>query len=298
MDCLIGQPSEIVCVDSLLMFQDRYDKQLITVFDIKNDKFVRRFMNEGKGPDEVIPPLKLFIHDGQLFVFQMQTGGLSVYSINDIVNTGQKPVAVKNMVFRDRPANIKATQSGFVGIGMFDDGRYRLYNQNAEYVGAVGVFPFKGEEMDPTMRFFIYQGNLCAHGSHFALGSSYCDNIEFYTVENNTASLLQKYETTDAKVQFNQRIQIEDDCVMNYKAACGGEKYCYMLYSGKTYLEHNKRSFSGSKIRVFDWQGKHIQSFATDMAIFYICADESNGMIYAVAHDDDKGFFITCFHLQ
>jgi hypothetical protein len=297
-DCLIGQPTELVFVDSLLIFYDRYDKQLITVFDAKNNQFVRRFMNEGHGPEEVIPPLKLFIDNGQLGVFQIQTGALNLYDVKDIVNTGQAPIAVKKVVFKDRPANIKPILSGFVGIGMFDDGRYRLYDKNAEYIGAVGAYPFKGEEMEPSMRFFIYQGNFCTNGNHFAFGSSYCDNLEFYRVENNKASLVQKHETTDAKVQFNQKLQIEDDCVMNYKSAYGGEKYCYMLFSGKTYIKQNRRSMLGNKILVFDWQGKYIQTFATETDVVSVCVDEPDGILYAIAYDKEDGFSIERFKIQ
>ncbi|GHT08881.1 hypothetical protein FACS189426_05610 [Bacteroidia bacterium] len=297
-DCLIGQPTELVRIDSLLMFYDKYDKQLITVFDVKNDRFVRRFMDEGQGPEEAIPPLKLFIDNGQLGVFQMQTGALSLYDVKDIVNIGQTPIAEKKLVFKDRPANIKPTQSGFVGIGMFDDGRYRLYDKNAEYIGVFGTYPFKGEEMDPTMRFFIYQGNFCSNGNHFTFGCSYCDNIEFYQIENNKALLVHKQETMDAKVQFSQKLQIEDDCVMNYKSAYGGDNYCYMLYSGKTYAEQNRRSVRGNKIRIFDWQGKYIQTFTTDKDIFSICVDEPDGILYAAAYDNNAGFVIERFNIN
>jgi hypothetical protein len=299
-DCLIGKPTEIIYLDTLLLFYDRYEQQAITVFDTKNNRFVRRFLHEGIGPGEVITPLKLFTtKDKKVAVFQIQTGYLNIYDAENIAAMKPETDIFSQTSFADRPANIKKIKDGFVGIGLFDDGRFRIYNEKGEIVEAVGKYPFRGEDMEAHDRFFIYQGFICSsmNGEYFALGSSYCDNLEFYHVENNHASLLKKYEAQDVKAQFNQRIEISDDCVMNYKAAYGGDKYCYMLYSGKTYLEKNRRTTGGRKIIVFDWKGNYVKSFEAEMDIFSFCVDEHAGIIYAIAYDSEDGFNITRFNI-
>ncbi|MDR1455482.1 MAG: hypothetical protein LBJ01_07525 [Tannerella sp.] len=53
-NCLIGRPAEIACIDSFLLFYDRYEGRTITVFDAKNDRPVCRFLNEGQGPGEAV----------------------------------------------------------------------------------------------------------------------------------------------------------------------------------------------------------------------------------------------------
>jgi hypothetical protein len=47
-DCLIGQPYEIVCIDTLLIFSDFYDHQTVTMLDIRNDRFLGRFLPMGE----------------------------------------------------------------------------------------------------------------------------------------------------------------------------------------------------------------------------------------------------------
>jgi len=301
-DCLIGKPSELIFIDSLLLFYDRYEGQSITVFDTKNNRFVRRFLSEGGGPEEVVPPLKLFVSykDKKISVFQLQTGGLYVYNAADIAVAEKKPAIARKLSFDDRPANIKQTKNGFVGMGMFDNGRFHLYDNEGKFTNPAGKYPFGGEVMSPDSRFFVYQGVLCSNpdGDSYAIGSSYCDNLEFYRVDNNNnASLVKKYETYDVNAKFEQRLIVNDDCVMNYKSAYGGNKYCYMLYSGKPYLENGKRSYSGKKIIVFDWKGKYVKSLVADTDIFAFCVDEAGGVIYALTFDGEENI-ITRFGIN
>ncbi|MDR0606210.1 MAG: TolB-like 6-bladed beta-propeller domain-containing protein [Bacteroidales bacterium] len=299
--CLIGTPSELVLIDSLLLFYDRYERQTITVFDTKNNRFIRRFLYEGNGPEEIIPPLKLFVsyRNKQINIFQIQTGSLYVYDAKDIAVTEKEPAIYQKLSFGDRPANIKQTRDGFVGIGMFNNGRFHLYDQEGKFVNPAGQYPFRGEEMNPDVRFFVYQGVFCSspNGNSYAIGSSYCDNLEFYHIENNNASLVKKYETYDVNAKFEQKLIINEECIMNYKAAYGCDKYCYMLYSGKPYLENGKRSYSGKKIIVFDWKGEYVKSFEADKEIFAFCVDENEGVIYAFTYDEEEGNIITRFKI-
>jgi hypothetical protein len=299
-DCLIGKPTDIVCYDSLILFYDYYEDKAITVFDTKNEKFVRRFLNTGQGPEDIILPVKL-ISGKSLNVFQMQNARLYEYDIKDIVDTTQDQIkTVKKYQFDDRPANIALIQNGFVGIGMYDKGRYKLYDETGKTDRFAGKYPFRGENMNPFERFFIYQGALCSNpaGKHFVMGSYYCDNIEFYKIEKGEASLIKKYETYDVKGKFEQTIKLDDDCVMAYKGAYGTHQYCYVLYSGEKYGKRHIRTTGGTKIIVFDWNGAYIKTFEVDKTIFSFCVDKTNSVLFAITHDENEGFLITRYDLN
>jgi hypothetical protein len=299
--CMVGIPAEIVCLDSLILYYDRYEGKTITVFDTKNNKLVRRFLSEGRGSGEVITPLKLLVspEHKNLYVFQIQTGYLNVYALKDIVNMDTETKPAEKYVFGDRPAIIRKHQTGYVGIGMFDDGRFHLYDTKGEITAAAGKYPFKGDEMDHTTRFFIYQGSLCTNpnATCFAMGASYCDNIEFYEIKNDRASLVKQYGNYDVNAQFNNRIELHDDCIMNYKAAYGTARYCYMLYSGKTYFENHRRTFGGKTVRVFDWKGNYIKSYESEKDIFSFCVDETDENMYVITLDNDGEYGIARFKL-
>ncbi|MDR1381277.1 MAG: TolB-like 6-bladed beta-propeller domain-containing protein [Tannerella sp.] len=298
-DCLIGSPVEIVCSDSYLFFYDRYDGQMITMLDAANGRRLRRFINEGQGPDDALPPLKLSVAEGgKLEVFQIQNGRMREYDAGSLADATTKD-PFRERVLEDRPANVRKTADGFVGIGMYEDGRYRLYDETGKAVGAVGRYPFRGKDMSAQEAFFLYQGVLCASpdGTHFALGSAYCDNLEFYRVEKGGATPVRQYETVDVSGHFDRQVILDDDCVMNYKAACGTERYCYMLYSGEKFGERHVRSTGGKTVIVFDWKGNHVRTLETAETVYSFCVDEANGILYAVTRDGEEGFVITRYKL-
>ena len=192
---LIGTPVEPILFDTLLLYFDRFDGQVITIFDVKNELLIGRFLNEGSGQGEVVPPLRLFLspYEKKVYFFQERVGRVNMHELDDII-TQNNITAPQQVLFGDRPANIKKTKNGYVGIGMFDDGRYRLYNSEGNMISACGKYPFFGDDMDHGARFLMYQGFLCASydGSYFAMGSSYCDNLEFYKLEDGTATLIKR----------------------------------------------------------------------------------------------------------
>lgn len=297
--CLVGKATEIVCIDSLLLYYDRYANQTITLFDTKNNRLVGRYLSTGNGPGEVLAPLKLFVSptEGKIYIFQIQKGSLHECSVKEAAEGRIEAAITEKLIFEDRPAFLKRAGNHFVGIGVFDDSRFHLYASNGELIASVGKYPFGGEEMPSVDRFILYQGALCTSpgGDYFAMGSSYCDNLEFYRIEEKGASLIQKYGASDVKASFSQQIKIQDDCVMNYKCAYGTDKYCYMLYSGKTYAENGRRTHGGQRIIMFDWNGKYIKSFVADKNIVSFCVNEKNDIMYATVEDND--FSIMCFQL-
>ncbi|MDR1339607.1 MAG: TolB-like 6-bladed beta-propeller domain-containing protein [Prevotellaceae bacterium] len=296
-DCLIGKPAEIVCIDSLIIFYDFYEGQAITVLDVNNN----RLLSVGQGPEDIILPLKLSVSGtgNRLNVFQMQNARCYEYEIKDIVDTLQTHISRKYQ-FEDRPANIAATSSGFVGIGIYEEGRYKLYDENGKTTGNMGKYPFRGEKMDPVERFFIYQGALRSspNGNHFVMGTHYCDNLEFYTVKKDAVSLTKKYETYDVKGRYAQRIILDDDCVMSYKGVYGTDQYCYMLYSGERYGERNVRTTGGKKIIVFDWNGVYIKTFEVDTTVFSFCVDKTDSVLFGITYDENEGFLITRYDIK
>lgn len=305
--CLIGRgPAELFYLDPLLLFYDPYENKAVTVYDAQNKQFVRRFLSVGQGPGEIIAPLKLFASsvDNTINMFQIQPSILTIYEPVDIIDNDyiEHPVQIQ-FSGKMKPWNIKKIKDNYIGIGLFEDSRFRMYDLDGNIVSSFGKYPFRGEEMDFMGRFIIYQGVVAtsAYGDCFAIGTSYCDNLEFYQILDGTAVLKRKYETYDANVNFVGNVfRIEDDCIMNYKAAYGG-KYCYMLYSGETYLEKGRNVYGGRRIIVFDWEGNYLKSYKADIDIRSFCVDEENNIIYAIIRNEDDedggGYSIAQFNI-
>lgn len=162
-----------------------------------------------------------------------------------------------------------------------------------ELVNHIGSYPADDLPESAHARFFLYQGDLCSQpgGTHFALGSSYSDNLEFYKIKEGKAELLKKYGAGNKVLaQFNDRIQLDDNCLLGYKSSYATDKYCYMLYSGKTYAENDHRVSWGENIFVFEWNGDFVKSFRLNHEILTFAVDETNEVIYGIVlHEEEAG---------
>jgi hypothetical protein len=298
---LVGTPSEIICAGTYLLFCDKYEEQVVTVLNTHDSAFFHRVLYTGGGPGEVLPPLKLQItSEGAICAFQAQNGRLHEYTLNSLLgDAAPLPEAVYQ--FEDRPANLKKLANGFVGIGMYEDGRYHLYGKNSEAPRPAGTYPHRGESMDPAGRFFLYQGALCASpdGTHFVMATAYCDNLEFFRTDGSGITPVRKYETRDVDGQYTERgIVLGDNCVMAYKGACGTDRYAFLLYSGERFGEHHARSTGGKTILMFDWEGNHIKTFEADRTIFSFCTDSDAQTLYAITYENENVFSVTRFNLE
>jgi hypothetical protein len=300
MGCLIGQPYEIVCMDSLLIFADPYDQKILTLFDIKNERLVGRFLSVGNGPGEVILPVRLFeVSKKELGVFLPQSGYVYLFELPEM--------ELRNKIFfEDRPVFMKKAGDYYVGTGVFGDDdrpyRYHLYDAAGRLNHTAGEYPFRGKDtrMSAHYRFGLYQGLLCAspYKNFFAQGSAFCDNLEFFQVREAQSSLIKKYETYDADVRLRERgINRTENTVLGYTWAFGGEKYCYFFYTGKSVSEMAGKKNFKNHILVFDWNGNHIKTFETKKNIQTFCVDERNHLMYGTALVEGE-FVIMRFPLE
>ncbi|MDR2679349.1 MAG: TolB-like 6-bladed beta-propeller domain-containing protein [Tannerella sp.] len=295
-DCMIGRPSAILYAEpQKIILYDRYDGNLISIIDMTDGRCAR-FLQEGNGPEDILPGFRMFISsENQTFgIYQHQMSRLNLYDLADITVANAHPLSARAKIrIEEEPsaANVISAGKYFIGIGMFEQGRIHLYDQQGKYISHGGKYPFKGEDMDSKSRFFAYQSYLASNSSgKFVVGSAYGDNLEFYAVdEHGRIILVKKYGARDVLFSMeNLTIRLQDDCMLGYKGAWGGEKYCYLLFSGKSYAENDHRTIGGKYLFVFTWDGQFVKSYRTDRDILSFCADEKNGIIYAIVrHEDD-----------
>jgi hypothetical protein len=293
-DCFIGIPYSITCIDTLLFFYDRHEKETVTIFDIKNNRCVGRAVPEGKGPEEVTVPLDIFSfpQENELYVFQRQTGCMNSFSIPEMKMQ-------RKVVFQERPSYMQKMRDYYVGIGLFKTGRFGIYDLEGKMLRSEGKYPFRGEDMDRVSNYILYQGHYCANPNenYFVIANLLCNNIEFYEVKEIETVLLRQYDFFDIKAQYREQLIIDNDCIINYTWAYGTVKYCYMLYSGKTYSENDQRTSWGNKIIVFDWNGNYVKTMETDREILTFCVDELTHQIYATIIDNNGEYGIMRFKM-
>ncbi|ULB33762.1 BF3164 family lipoprotein [Proteiniphilum propionicum] len=281
-DCLIGKPYRLISYDTLLFICDPYDSKTMTVLDVRSNRCIDRILQTGSGPGEVSGSLRFSLSSihNKLYVFQIQSGIFNTYDI-----LGKSLTLAESVHIKERPANVVATERALVGIGPFEEGRYHIYDREGNLMNHAGMYPSEEKAQNAHARFFLHQGNLCSQpgGMYFALGSSYSDNLEFYKIKDGQTELLKKYGTGNkVQARFDNTLQLDDNCLLGYKSSYATDQYCYMLYSGKTFVENNRRVSWGKNIFVFEWNGNFVKSFRLSHEILAFAIDEFNGIIYGI----------------
>jgi len=301
---LIGIPSELIVKDNLLIYVDRYDGLLLSVYDIIKDSFSGRYLAQGNGPGEALPPLKLLPsnQNNQLYVYQPNKQTLSVVSLPDF--------RLSDLVrFTWRYEIVKKTKDFFVGFGMVEKGVFGFYDHNFNPIFDGGKYPFDGESRNRRESSMVYQGYICTNeiNNKFAFGCLYSDYLAFYEINNNELVVKKEYFSKDANVEFSSsiiengatmfRLIRTDNTVINYNGSFGSETYCYMLFSGKTNEEKENITSGGNYIIVFDWDGNYIRTFQSYYEILYFYVYEENNLIYAIVRSEDGEAKIAQFKL-
>jgi hypothetical protein len=285
-DCFVASPYSITCVDTLLIFYDRYEGKMITLLDLQNGRCAGRFVSEGNGPEEMIAPVDIlsFPQKDELYTYQRNTACLNTLSMPDMQMQTK-------ILFQERPPKIHKMQDYYVGEGIYKNGRFGIYDKQGKLLRAEGAYPFRAEAMEPASAFILYQGQFCSNpqGNYFAIGCQFCSHLSFYEVKENETILLKEYASDNIKAKYAGQLAFDDDCIISYTGKYATDKYCYMLYSGKTYSENNQRTDWGSYIIVFDWEGNYIETLETNQEIRTFCIDETNNIIYAVTIADFTG---------
>ena len=159
-DCLLGRPYGIIACDTLLILCDGYDGKLITVFDIKNNKCVGRFVTAGQGPNDALGPLFIlrFPQKDTLYAFHETTRNLYSFDIPDM-NVQNK------ILFKEWPGvgSLGMLKDYYVAIGNWEDGRFGVYDRERNLFRTEGKYPFNGESMEPTQRYLTYQGHIISN---------------------------------------------------------------------------------------------------------------------------------------
>ena len=301
-DHFVGNPYTIICIDTLLIYDDRFDNKLISIYDVKSNHFVGRYVSEGNGPGEAIAPFDIlpYSQNNRLYAYQRNKAMLSIFDVPELKMCNTLSFTSTSTSSAWRPFKVEKMKDYYLGETVFDKGRFGLYSLQGEFLRSGVTYPFDGEDVDRTAAFMLYQGNFCANpeANQLALGCVFCDHLSFYEVnEEKEFALLKEYTSNTIKARYPGQLVIQGDCTINYTWAQGTSAYCYMLFSGKTYSENNEATGGGHYIIVFDWQGNYVKTFETDYEIGTFYVDEINNQVYATALNSDGEYEIMLFKL-
>ncbi|MDR2912777.1 MAG: TolB-like 6-bladed beta-propeller domain-containing protein [Alistipes sp.] len=294
-DIFIGNPTSLLLYDNLILICDRYESKMLTIVDRNTFSLVGRHINEGRGPGEVTGRVEWSVLGDRLYAYQANGGGaLNIYSLPDMAY-------IESVMIDNSSAAVRRMPDYYVGNSAIGEGRLQIFDKNGKYLFAGSDYPDSGNNISDSFRFAAYQGYYCTHPSEnrYVFGGAYSDNIEFHAIRDGEHILVKEYKGVDVRATMdNEMIDISDDALLGYKGAWGGEKWCYMLYMGKTLAENEgRRTMWSDNVFLYTWDGELDTACKLDRSVRAIMVDEANGNLYGIARDDEGYQHIVKFKL-
>jgi hypothetical protein len=296
----LGNPFALDLLDTLLIINDWYpDKnqqmEYFTLVDIKNHLVIRRFGKEGKGPNEFLQPLDLHLNKNSGLLTTFAAGNQSVVSIclDSLILQGNFIVDQMNMLSHGlftRGIRLNGNNPIYVGIGLFENAKYRILNASDENVviDLGNIYNPPNQNYDNTILGMVFQGRLKAHPNEekFVYCSSANDLLEIIDLKLQEVS--ERFESYYPKFSVhNGRMRFEKDNKTGYMDVAETKEYIYCLYSGRSDNEYSGLSLKANNIYVFDWNLNPIICYELDYEITAIKVTEDDQKLYSFALNKD-----------
>lgn len=259
---LFGNPSRLMLSDSLFFISDEVDGFYFAVFDIKNKKFLKRFGKKGNGPNEIITPFNTFMYNGNFAFKTLNTEIIATFNINEIL-TKSEPAVNIIAELREEKKNLIHTNviplkndNQFLSTGFFSNGKYAVIDIKNGTDSIFGTYSIPNVNMNQFNMGHIFQTSIIHHPSQkkvVNIGRVY-DQIEIITYnDKGDYDIISNNPSFQPEINYEGNPRLSRSSRFAFLDISVTERYIYILYSGKTFIEHREGVFFSNKVHVYDW---------------------------------------------
>lgn len=288
---------EFLCLDSIeafgvtdfavadsvlwLLSQRPGSEDLLVRYGLNDDSYTR-VIKRGRGPGEMITTTNLD-NSGHIVIADCNTN-MMVTVVQDVVSHRKLPTGglVTCITDGDR----------VISTGIYPEGRYRLVNLKTGQVGFFGEYPQGDRKLECELLPTAYINSKLAmkpDRSRFVCVNSNCGVIEINAIAGDSIAGMARiaYHYPDIAPVRDGKMHVAAIRKSNvngfFGVTCSDERI-YTIYSGKTYNEAGLGLESCDYLVTFDWSGNFIEAFHVPQALSAIRFDNSQGLLYGLAH--------------
>lgn len=306
---LVGRPSRPMILDSLLIYTDKFEGELITVINLNTGSF-RRALPVGRGPGEMMMIRRIYHNDaGKIFLFDVTSHKISSYSATESfpqLLSANTCLGEMTFGFDEVPYEVIPFGNGYIANGNFEGHQFSLLDSNGRSTGHFGVYPGDNSDAGNGNAFFMKNQTLMAvkpDQSCFAAAGYSNDQLVFYRTDGSgIPQKTREYFTFDADVEtitheHGVRVIHKPETVSAYMCLYPTDNYLYTSYKGRTMEEMmNPDIEKVNYILKFDWDGEFIEGYVVGN-IDDFAVDEAAGRIYAFVYEDGDSI-LTAYEIQ
>lgn len=247
-----------------------------------SDKSYKSMLKRGRGPREMITTTPIDAN-GHVVVADCNMNAMASI-IQDSVVIQQLPSGGLVSCITDG--------SRVISTGLYTEGRYRLLNLESGRVAYFGDYPQGDRKIENELLPSAYVNSKLAMKpdcSRFVCVNSNCGVIEINAIEGDSIAGVAKiaYHYPDiapAKAGKMHVAAIRKSNVNGFFDVTCSDEYIYTIYSGKTFNEAGLGLESCDYLVTFDWSGNYIGAFHVSQTLCAIQYDNSQGLLYGLAH--------------
>lgn len=296
----IIRPMKIYIKDSLLFTLRNTDEYFVSCFRFAPDNLrkIGDFIAFGSGPNEALQLISLQFGDSTVWGLDAPRSRLHQYTFRQFMTEGeitpQTSIALTNV----QPTQALIVDNMIVANTVqFPDFRFSIYDMEGKHITNIGKLPDSGEKQTPLEKLESYINCMSIRPDNELIFVSYMqtDLIEMY---DKNGTLKTRIHGPDHF--FPARKEVSDGATKRVISKIGETRDAYfspvafadeiwVLYCGNFFDPSIPYSELSNRIIVFDWNGKPIRTYTTDIGIFSLDVDRENRVIYALTVNPEFG---------
>ena len=277
-----------------LIIHNNNGQTYISIFDLKKQKIINQFIKYGNGPQEMFsPPQSITVqHNNKLTYLDAQNRIMyeADYSKLDSVKiTKSVDLTKTSELFLGL---IPMAYNYYVGIGLFEKGRYSVLDKNGKNISINFNYPKDNmQQGSNAQKAMAYQGGLIPNSdkTKFFFYGITSEILEIMQIQKNgSLTKIKDLHFDYAKYILNDdgkatvAAAIKKETKMAFISACATSKYIYLLYSGRSINGDVNLAFKSNTILVFDWKGNPTKRYNLDTDVNIITVSEDDRSVYAI----------------
>jgi hypothetical protein len=286
--------------DSTLIIMNRNASSILSLYNRHNYNLIKETIKRGRGPKELISPIRLFVDHNEHNVNIYDAGKDKYFTFDsDSLVLKQHPEATRNVELPKHLAFnhhcFHLNKSGeYITMTTHKDSHFVYFNKAGKIIESNGTFPDKRKLKNISAPYYgsVWKGiyDINRTNSQIVKGYHYFNRISFYDLNGNE---IKTYKLSNAEPEIIIRGKMPKT-VGNYKIhytkLYTTNNYIFTLYEGKTVLETaNDYGYNGGNVlHVLDWNYKPIKKLWLEHRIADFCVDEKTKTIYGINYTHDK----------
>ena len=280
-----------------LIAYDVDEKYYFSIIDLNKKSIVAKCGVKGQGPNEIIGmPQSVKILGNNRFSFIDCNRG-ALYYVD--FSTATRPKIIKNDMLKlsfKHFGVLPTAYNNYLIIGLLDNGRYSLVDQNGKEISNHFDYPrsTETEKFTNYHKAMAFQGSFIGRpdGIRFFFTGKTSEIIDILEIDNKNG--IKKIFNWQGKLarflpfgDGNNTISVATSKESNnvFINACCTQKYIYLLYSGLPI--GNQMIYRSNTVFVLDWDGNPVKKYNLDIGVTCITVSDENKELYAISEQSD-----------